>query len=177
MPTSADCKANLPPEADGPCEPESIDSVAGSAQENGSLFLPKYTYDALPDLRLIWGYRTERYVTMPGTSACSVSFRTRKISPSPICSPRCSQVVSTTAGNGAGSASASGASTSLTPQPVGLLSAAVSVPPATLANTGGPSLWPWLLGVGAVTAPGRIRFFFPSRPAVQTWKTDLDPGA
>ena len=29
-------------------------------------------------------------------------------------------------------------------------SAAVSVPPATLANTGGPTLWPWLLGAGFV---------------------------
>ena len=29
-------------------------------------------------------------------------------------------------------------------------SAAVSVPPATLANTGGPDLWPWLLGAGAI---------------------------
>ena len=29
-------------------------------------------------------------------------------------------------------------------------SAEVSVPPATLADTGGPTLWPWLLGAGFV---------------------------
>jgi hypothetical protein len=46
-------------------------------------------------------------------------------------------------------------------------SAAVSVPAAQLANTGGPDLWPWLLGAGAIllVAGTALRRFW--RPAPQ----------
>jgi hypothetical protein len=46
-------------------------------------------------------------------------------------------------------------------------SASVSLPPATLANTGGPEWWPWLLGIGFILlAVGTTLRYFrrPARP-------------
>jgi hypothetical protein len=135
-------QANLPQKPTD-CEPETIDSVAG-AQENGSLTVEKYTIYALPDTADLGV--SNGTVCDDAEHQCVLGFFSNQndfSKPHLFSGPF--QVVSTAPSTGASppSASSSGAATSGA-------SAAVSVPPATLANTGGPTLWPWLLGAGAV---------------------------
>ena len=138
-------QSNLPQKPTD-CEPETIDSVAG-AQENGSLFLPKYTIYALPDpvdLGVSNGTACDdaEHQCVLGFFSNQNDFSKPHLFSAPF------QVVSTVSSNAAGPTSASSASSP--GAATSGASAAVSVPPATLANTGGPTLWPWLLGVGAV---------------------------
>ena len=141
-------EANLPKKPTD-CEPETIDSVPG-AQENGSLFLKGFTMYALPDpvdLGVSNGTVCDaQHQCVLGFFSNQNDFSKPHLFSAPF------QVVSSGAstgasGNGTGSTSGSGASSSAS---TGGASPEVSVPAATLANTGGPTLWPWLLGAGGV---------------------------
>ena len=142
-------EANLPQKPTD-CEPETIDSVPG-AQENGSLLVRGYTIYALPDPADL-GVSNGTVCDNTSTSACSVSSRISTTSPSPICSPRRSR--SRRSGAAQWSIARPARQVRRVParhrRPAGGASPGVSVPPATLANTGGPTLWPWLLGAGCV---------------------------
>jgi len=127
------------------CEPETIDSVAG-AQADGSVYLRGFTVYALPD--------TADLGVSNGTTCddahnqCVVGIFTNQndfTKPHLFSSPF--QVTSTSVGNGASSGASSNGKPSA---PNGAVSAGVSVPPATLAFTGPPTIWPWLLGSGCV---------------------------
>jgi len=135
-------EANLPQKPTD-CEPETIDSVAG-AQENGSLYLKGFTIYALPDPTDLGV--SNGTVCDDAEHQCVLGFFSNQndfSKPHLFSAPF--QVTSTSASNTAPSTSASGASSSASGA-----SAEVSVPPATLADTGGPTLWPWLLGAGFV---------------------------
>ncbi len=138
------------PKKPADCEPETIDSVAG-AQPDGSLFLKGFTIYALPD-PVDLGV-SNGTVCDDASHQCVLGFFSNQndfSKPHLFSAPF--QVVSTGTSNGAGSTSASGGSSSSGASSSGSApsgaSAEVSVPPATLANTGGPTLWPWLLGSG-----------------------------
>lgn len=127
------------------CEPETVDSVAG-AQADGSVYLRGFTVYALPD--------TTDLGVSNGTTCddaqdqCVLGIFTNQndfTKPHLFSGPF--QVTSTSAGNGTSSGASSKASSSA---PDGTVSAGVSVPPATLAFTGPPTIWPWLLGSGCV---------------------------
>ena len=145
-------QANLP-QKPADCEPETIDSVAG-AQENGRLVLQKYTIYALPDtadLGVSNGTVCDdaEHQCVLGIFSNQNDFSKPHLFSAPF------QVASTAASNGAGSTtngagSTSASGTSSSGAATNGASAEVSVPSATLANTGGPTLWPWLLGAGAV---------------------------
>lgn len=136
--------ANLPTN-ETMCEPETIDPN-GTAQRDGSMTLADYTIYALPDPadlgvsngtvcdmehQCVLGiFSNQKDFTKP--HLFSVPFQTASTGTSGGAAS-----TSTPSASGAGSAS-SGAS------------AEVSVSPATLANTGSPTLWPWLLGAGAI---------------------------
>ncbi len=138
-------QANLPKQPTD-CEPETIDSQAGVGAD-GSFFLKGYTIYALPDgadLGVSNGTMCDdaEHQCVLGFFSNQNDFTKPHLFSAPF------QVQSTAASNGAGSTSAaSGSSSGST---TGGAAAGVSVPPATLANTGGPTLWPWLLGVGFV---------------------------
>jgi len=135
-------EANLPKKP-ADCEPETIDSVAG-AQENGSLYIKGFTIYALPDtvdLGVSNGTVCDdaEHQCVLGLFSNQNDFSKPHLFSAPF------QVTSTSTSTTAPSTSASGASSSASGA-----SAEVSVPPATLADTGGPTLWPWLLGAGFV---------------------------
>ncbi len=135
-------EANLPKKPTD-CEPETIDSVPG-AQENGSLYLKGFTIYALPDPTDLGV--SNGTVCDDAEHQCVLGFFSNQndfSKPHLFSAPF--QVTSTSASTTAPSTSASGASSSASGA-----SAEVSVPPATLADTGGPTLWPWLLGAGFV---------------------------
>ena len=136
------------------CEPSTVDAVAG-AQQNGSLFVKGFTIYALPDPADLGV--SNGTVCDDAQHQCVLGFFSNQndfSKPHLFSAPF--QVVSTAASNGSGSASTSGGSSggssssgaSSSGSATSGASAAVSVPPATLANTGGPTLWPWLLGAG-----------------------------
>jgi len=136
-------EANLPTKP-ADCEPETVGSVAG-AQENGSLLLKGFTIYALPDPTDLGV--SNGTVCDDAEHQCVLGFFSNQndfSKPHLFSAPF--QVTSTDATGAAASTSASGASTSA--PSAGGASAEVSVPPATLADTGGPTLWPWLLGAG-----------------------------
>ncbi len=140
-------EANLPKEPTD-CEPETIDSVPG-AQVNGSLLLKGFTMYALPDAADLG---VSNGTVCDAQHQCVLGFFSNQndfSKPHLFSAPF--QVVSGVStgasSNGEGSTSGSGESSSGSTNGV---SPEVSVPPATLANTGGPTLWPWLLGAGGV---------------------------
>jgi hypothetical protein len=152
--------ANLP-QSLKQCEPETIDPN-GTAQQDGSMVESGYTIYALPD------------PTDLGTSngtVCDIEhqcvlgiFSNQEDFSKPHLFSAPFQTVSTGTGGGAtptSTPSASGNGSAST----GGASAAVSVPPATLADTGGPTLWPWLLGAGAVLLVGGTALRGLRRPA------------
>jgi hypothetical protein len=143
--------ANLPKKPTD-CEPETVQAVAGG-KADGSMFIKGFTIYALPDpvdLGVSNGTVCDdaAHQCVLGVFSNQNDFSKPHLFSAPF------QVVSTAASTGAGSTGASGgpssSGTSSSSSATGGASAEVSVPPATLANTGGPTLWPWLLGAGFV---------------------------
>jgi hypothetical protein len=131
--------ANLPKKPTD-CEPATVQASAAVAPD-GSFAMQGYTINALPDQQLGPSSGT---VCDDAAHQCVLGIFTNYndfTKPHLFSAPF--QVASTTASSGAGATSASGASTSGA-------SPGVSVQSATLANTGSPTLWPWLLGAGFI---------------------------
>ncbi len=142
-------QANLPKEP-SQCDPSTIVSVAG-AQEDGSLYVKDLTIYALPDVAELGP--SNGTVCDDAAHQCVLGiFSNQNDFSKPHLFSAPFQITSTAASNGAGSTNVAGAPTSSSAGSGA--SAAVSVPSATLANTGGPSLWPWLLGAGVVLLLG-----------------------
>jgi hypothetical protein len=136
--------ANLPTN-ETKCEPETIDPN-GTAQQDGSMAEPGYTIYALPDPTDL-GVSNGTVCDMAHQCVLGIFSNQRDFTKPHLFSAPF-QIASTSASGGATSTttpSASGVGSAATGA-----SAGVSVPPATLANTGGPTLWPWLLGAGAI---------------------------
>jgi hypothetical protein len=140
--------ANLPKKPTD-CEPATIQAAADVAP-NGSVLVKGYTIYALPDeadLGSSSGTVCDNTVhqCVLGLFSNQHDFTKPHLFSAPF------QVVPSGLPNGAvpASASASSGSSSSSSATSGA-SPGVSVPPATLANTGAPTLWPWLLGAGLV---------------------------
>lgn len=140
-------EANLPTRPTE-CEPATV-NAGGSTLEDGSMVLSGYTIYALPD-PLELGVSNGTLCDMQHLCVLGI-FTDQNDYSKPHLFSAPFQIESTGTSGGATSTnspktsdggSASTASTGA--------SAAVSVPPATLADTGGPTLWPWLLGAGAL---------------------------
>jgi len=138
-------KANLPKSPAG-CEPLTLRST-DRIKENGSLFLPQYTVYALPDIADL-GSSTTGTTCDDGDHWCVVGVFTNQndFTKPHIYSPPFQVTTATSATNATNTAgpdaSGSGAS--------GTVSPGVSLTPTTLAYTGTPTIWPWLLGSGLV---------------------------
>ncbi len=138
-------QANLPKKPTD-CEPGTIDSISGAAPD-GSLFIKGYTIYALPD---------PTDLGVPSGTICDDAehqcvlgfFSNQNDFTKPHLFSGPFQVTAAAAAGGASTSTAGTASSGSAT--TGGASAAVSVPPATLADTGGPTLWPWLLGAGGV---------------------------
>jgi hypothetical protein len=145
--------ANLPKKPTD-CEPATIHAVAGAAAD-GSVFVNRLTIYALPD---------SADLGVPNGTVCDDTqrqcvlgiFSNQNDFTKPHLFSAPFQVTPSGEPNGAiptsasGSSSSSSASGGASSSASGGASPDVSVPPATLANTGGPTLWPWLLGAGFV---------------------------
>ncbi len=134
--------ANLPKKPTD-CEPATVQASAAVAPD-GSFAMQGFTVNALPDEQLGPSSGT---VCDDAAHQCVLGIFTNYndfTKPHLFSAPF--QVASTAATSGAGATSASAASGASSSG----ASPGVSLPPATLANTGGPTLWPWLLGAGFV---------------------------
>ena len=142
--------ANLPKQPTD-CEASTI-ATTTDITEGGSLLLKRYTIYALPDAADLGASsgtvcdNTEHQCVL-GLFSNQHDFSKPHLFSAPFqVTPSglpggaipTSVSVSSSASSSSSSSTGSGASPG------------VSVPPATLANTGGPTLWPWLLGAGFV---------------------------
>jgi hypothetical protein len=153
--------ANLPTSSDQ-CEPTTTDAVT-THQPDGSLVDSGYTIFALPDPKELGASNgtvcdDAGHQCVLGLFSNSNDFTKPHLFSAPF------QVASTSANNGAGSASANGSSGTGSASSHGA-SADVSVPPATLADTGGPTIWPWLVGAGAILLVVGTALRYRHRPA------------
>jgi hypothetical protein len=138
--------ANLP-SSSSQCEPTTTDAVTNH-QPDGSLVDSGYTIFALPDPNELGASNgtvcdDADHQCVLGIFSNTNDFNKPHLFSAPF------QVVSTSANSGATSATAHGSSGTGSASSHGA-SANVSVPPATLADTGGPTIWPWLVGAGAI---------------------------
>ena len=138
--------ANLPTSS-AQCEPGTTDAVTNH-QQDGSLVDTGYTIFALPDPKELGASNgtvcdDAEHQCVLGLFSNSNDFTKPHLFSAPF------QVVSTNASSGATSGSPQGSPATGSASSQGA-SAEVSVPPATLANTGGPTIWPWLVGAGAL---------------------------
>jgi hypothetical protein len=138
--------ANLPKKSTD-CDPTTIFSST-TVQDNGSVYASKYTIYALPDIEELG---PSNGTVCDASHECVLGIFTDQndfTKPHLFSAPF---AVSATdaAATGASGTSSTG-STSPGASTASGASAAVSVTPATLANTGGPTWWPWMLGVGLV---------------------------
>jgi len=147
--------ANLPKKATD-CEASTIIPVTDVGGD-GSLLATGYTIYALPDSadlgvsngtvcdnahQCVLGlFSNQHDLTKP--HLYSAPFQ---VTPSGLPNGAIPTSASGSSSSGSATSSASGGASSAS----GGASAGVSVPPATLANTGGPTLWPWLLGAGGI---------------------------
>lgn len=139
-------QVNLPT-SPNQCEPTTTDAVT-SKQPDGSLVDSAYTIFALPDPNELGASNgttcnDAEHECVLGLFSNSNDFNKPHLFSAPF------QVVLTSAKSGTTSAGANGSSHSGSAASGGA-SADVSVHPATLADTGGPTVWPWLVGAGAV---------------------------
>ena len=142
--------ANLPL-SEKQCEPETIDPN-GTALENGSMVEPGFTVYSLPDTAEL-GNSSGTVCDMQHQCVLGIfSNQLDFTKPHLFSAPFFVNPTSTSSGStGGGSTAATSPTTAPSPSAATSgASAAVSVPPAELANTGGPGLWPWLLGAGAI---------------------------
>lgn len=130
------------------CDPETLESTAG-AEQNGSLAVKGYTMYALPDAADL-GASNGTVCDTSHECVLGIFSNQNDFSKPHVFSA--AFLVSSTAAAGT-TAGSTAPPTSASTAAAGA-SAAVSVPPATLANTGGPTLWPWLLGIGLVMLLG-----------------------
>lgn len=151
--------ANLPTN-ETECEPETIDP-GGTAQEDGSMVLPGYTIYALPDPTDL-GTSNGTVCDMDHQCVLGIFSNQEDFSKPHLFSVPF-QIAST--GTSGGATPTSTPSTSGVGSASAGASAEVSVSPATLANTGGPTLWPWLLGAGAILLVGGTALRGFRRPA------------
>jgi hypothetical protein len=145
------------------CEPETIDPN-GTALENGSMIEPGYPIYSLPDVAEL-GNSSGTVCDMShecvlGIFSNQLDFTKPHLFSAPF-------FVNPTSASGGTTAA-----TTPTTQPGASAgtqgaSAAVSVPPATLADTGGPDLWPWLLGAGAILLVVGTALRFLRRPPLK----------
>jgi hypothetical protein len=130
--------ANLPTKPTQ-CDPSTLQLVS-YLDEDGSLTVPNLIIYALPDVGELGP--SNGTVCDDGANWCVLGiFSDQNNFQKPHLFSTPFQVSSTVASDSA--------STSPTSSAAGA-SASVSIPPATLADTGGPTLWPWLLGAGFV---------------------------
>jgi hypothetical protein len=146
--------ANLPL-SEKDCEPETINEN-GTANVNGSMVQSGYEIFALPDVSelgpsngtvcdmthecVLGIFSNQTDFTKP--HLFSAPFLVTTSGASSASSTSGAATPTTTASSSSSSSQGGAAATGA--------SAAVSDPPATLANTGGPTLWPWLLGAGVI---------------------------
>jgi hypothetical protein len=145
------------------CEPETIDPN-GTVLENGSMVEPGYTIYSLPDTAEL-GNSSGTVCDMEHECVLGIFSNQLDFTKPHVFSAPFFVNPSSTSG---GTASATTATTTQSASSANQgASAAVSVPAAQLANTGGPDLWPWLLGAGAIllVAGTALRRFW--RPAPQ----------
>jgi hypothetical protein len=144
--------ANLPSKPTD-CEPATIDPGA-SANDDGSLLEPGYTIYVLPDPKEL-GASSGTMCDIENQCVLGIfsnqnDFTKPHLFSAPFQVSSTGTDSATTASSNPSSAGADSASTGASSGASSGASAAVSVAPATLADTGGPSLWPWLLGVGVI---------------------------
>jgi hypothetical protein len=145
--------SNLPTQPNQ-CDPTTLVANA-TAQADGSLNFPGYTIYALPDVAEI-GASNGTVCDMDhwcviGLFSNQHDFTKPHLFSAPFQVDKTSTTASTSAPSApAGGSSASNGASSSTSSAGAGASAGVTVPAGTLANTGSPDLWPWLLGVGAV---------------------------
>lgn len=141
---SGGAASNLP-KSPADCEPTTIQSTV-FVTSNGSLNLKGYTVYALPDVAALSS--SNGTVCDDAVHQCVLGIFTNQndfTKPHIFSAPF--QITAATAASPAnGSASQTAGSTAGS----GSVSAGVSVAPDTLAYTGTPTLWPWLLGSGCL---------------------------
>jgi hypothetical protein len=134
------------PVSEKQCEPETIDPN-GTALENGSMVEPEFTIFSLPDTAELGSSNGTAcdmsHECVLGIFSNQLDFSKPHLFSAPF-------FVNPTSASGGTTAATAATSATTTPTTAAGASAAVSVPAAQLANTGGPTLWPWLLGVGLI---------------------------
>jgi hypothetical protein len=146
--------ASLPQELTS-CVPSSLD-VGPGPQADGSVSIDDFTVYSAPDPAVLGPSNgtvcDASHQCVVGIFSNQEDFSKPHLFSAPFLVTPASSTAATSnspgGGNGASSTNPSGASSSNSAS--GGASAAVSVSPATLANTGAPSLWPWLLGAGCI---------------------------
>jgi hypothetical protein len=142
--------ANLPQNL-STCAPATLDNGPGP-QANGSVSIEGFTIYTVPDVAVLGA---SNGTTCDAAHYCVLGiFSNQEDFSKPHLFSAPFEVAGGTApttGSSSTGSSATGSSGSSDPQTSGAgASAGVSVSPATLANTGAPTLWPWLLGVGCI---------------------------
>jgi hypothetical protein len=127
------------------CEPLTIKTTV-HIESNGSLYMPDYVVYALPDTTDMG--TTNGTVCDDSGHQCVLGIFTNQndFTKPHLFSGPFQVTAATTSGDGQQTGSTNNGDNSSD----GTVSAGVSVPPATLAFTGSPTLWPWLLGSGIV---------------------------
>ena len=138
--------ANLPKKATD-CDPTTIFSST-TVQDNGSVYASKYTIYALPDTAEL-GPSNGTVCDASHQCVLGIFSDQNDLTKPHLFSAPFEVSATDAAATGAPGSSGTG-STSPGSSTANGASAAVSVAPATLANTGGPTWWPWLLGAGLV---------------------------
>lgn len=135
------------------CDPSTLDASA-TLLEDGSVLDSGYTIYALPDVPVL-GPSNGTLCDMSNQCVLGIFTNQNDFSkphlfsaPFLVASTSTSPATSssTPSSSGAGTASNAASSNAASPSDP---SAGVSVSSGTLADTGGPTLWPWLLGIGA----------------------------
>jgi hypothetical protein len=142
--------ANLPTKPTE-CEPATIDTIAGDAA-NGSLFVNKFTVYALPDPAVLGASSgticNQTHECVLGIFADQNNFSKPHIFSGPFL------VTSSDAAGSLPSGSVTQGTSTNASTSANSAAAGATALPATLANTGSPTLWPWLLGSGAALLVG-----------------------
>lgn len=152
---------NLPKKPED-CDPTTVFPTA-NLKEDGSVLLPRYRIYSVPDPNELG---PSNGTVCDATNQCVLGLFTNQndyTKPHLFSAPFV--IESTPAASTGSSGAAYGLPSTKGTSASASASAAVSLPPATLANTGGPEWWPWLLGVGflLLVVGTSLRFF--RRPA------------
>jgi hypothetical protein len=145
--------ANLPQNLTS-CAPATLVN-ADNPQQDGSLSVEGFTVYTVPDVAVLGASNgtmcDAQHECVLGIFSNQEDFSKPHLFSAPFLVTGGTGTVSTSSSGTGPSGTSSSGSSSSGPQTAGAgASAGVSVPPATLANTGAPSLWPWLLGAGCI---------------------------